>query len=459
MSVYKRKELPGLFKKIASGETDRMYLLFGERYLCRQAVDELIGHILPDEKARQGALTLVEGDREDPGNTLNQMRTFSMFGGRRVIRVMDSRLLHSKIVAKDLWDKAVENFSRNDREGAYRYLAQVLEIGNVTPDEFDGLTAAVWKSRFGFDRPQEEIGWAVEILSGSPVVPGTKTPSSSGKDITELYMQAFSEGLPAGNILILVTEAVDKRKKFYKYISEQGTVIDLSVETGSGKAAADGQNEVLREIVNRVMAENGKRIEPKTLELLLERVGFHPVAAALESEKLVLYAGDRNIVGLEDLNAVVGRTREEAIYELAEVFSDRNLGRTLLISERLQENGVHPLAIIASLRNHLKKMMLVRSMQELDNPGYKPGMSFPAFKDGYLDRLKKSRVEWPKELSGHPYGLYMTFKKAEKFSLALLTRSMSVLLDAEYNLKGSGLTGKIVLENMFFRLMDDRFPA
>lgn len=459
MGVFKRKELAGLFKKIDSGTTGQIYLVHGERYLCKQAADDLLEHILPDKNIRQGALSLIEGDREDVGNTLNQLRTFSMFGGRRVIRVMDSRLLLSKVVARDLWERAKNCFSKNDREGSARNLSQVLEIGGIAAEELDTISAAAWKSRFGFAHPKNDIKWAIEILSGQESGENLEPPSSSGKDITDQYMQALTEGLPGGNILVLVTEAVDKRKKFYKFIAEHGTVIDLAVDTGATKAATDSQREVLRDIVNKVLDENSKRMEPRCMDLLLERVGFHPVAAALECEKLVLYAGERDSISVDDLNKTVGRTKEEAIFELAEVFSDRNLPRILLISSRLQEKGVHPLAIIATLRNHLKKLMLVRSMQELESPGYQRGISFPAFKSGYLERLKKTRDEWPKELSGHPYGIYMTFKKAEKFTLKFLTNAMNTLLDAEYNLKGSGIPDKLVLENLFFRLMDDRFPS
>ncbi|MFO7606656.1 MAG: DNA polymerase III subunit delta [Desulfurivibrionaceae bacterium] len=452
MATYKRQQLPDLLGAIAKGDSTQVYLIFGERYLCRQASEQILERLLPDEKQRAGALVLIDGDREEPGKTLNQLRTYSMFGGRRVIRVMDSRLLHSKVVAKTLWEKAVKHYRDNDPAAAGRYLGQVLEIGGMTPADLEELPAAAWKNKLGFPRPQENLSWAAEVLEKKGA--GEETSAArGGQDIIELYARAFDEGLPSGNILVLVADAADKRKKFYKYIAEHGSVVDLSVDSGTNKAAAESRKEVLTEIVRRTLAEFNKKIEPRVLETFLERVGFHPVAAALESEKLALYVEERDRITVEDLNQVIGRTREEAVYELSEAFSDSDLPRTLAISGRLLESGLHPLVIVAALRNHLKKMLIVCSLRDLDDPCYAPGLSFPAFKGGYLDRLKQEQPEWPKDLPGHPYALYMMFRKVEKFRTLSLVKALSELLEAEYRLKGSGLPEKTVLENMFFRLL------
>jgi DNA polymerase-3 subunit delta len=451
MTSYKRQELPDLLQAIDKGLISQVYLVFGERYLCQRAADQILDHLLPNESQRSSNLILVDGDQEEPGQTLNQLRTYSLFGGRRVIKVMDSRLLHSKVVAKTLWEKGVKQYQNNDLEAAGRYLRQVLDIGGMTPADLEELPASTWKNKLGFARPQGDLAWVDEVLEKTGST--DEAAAVGGQNITDLYTKAFDEGLPSGNILILVTDAADKRKKFYKYLTKQGSVLDLSVDTGTNKAAADSQKEVLTDIVRRTLAESNKKMDPRALEIFLERVGFHPVAAALESEKLALYTEDRATITVDDLNEVIGRTREEAVYELSEAFSNRDLATTLVINGRLLENGLHPLVIIATLRNHLKKMLIISSMRDLDSPSYSPGLSFPAFKGGYLERLKSGRADWPKDLPGHPYALYMMFRKVEKFQTPTLTKALSELLAAEYRLKSSGLSEKIILESMFFKLL------
>jgi DNA polymerase-3 subunit delta len=453
MTVYKRRDMPGLLKNIAQSQTSQLYLIFGERYLGRQAATEILDQLLPDEKQRAGSLLMVDGDREEPVQTLNQLRTYSLFGGRRIISVMDSRLFLSQAVGKPLWDKACQSHQKNDLEATGRYLRQVMEIGEMTGSDLEELPEKTWKTKLGFDRPDEDLSWVNEVL-GKTETSGKETPPAGKQDITDQYMEAFDAGLPGGNTLILITETVDKRKKFYKYISTKGTVLDLSVDTGFSQAATTSQKEVLADIVSRTLAGFNKKIDSsRTMDIFLERVGFHPVAAALESEKLAFYTEDRDKVTVADLNEVVGRTREEAVFELSEAFSNRDLATALLITGRLIEKGLHPLAIVGTLRNHIRKMLLISAMQDLDNPAYSSGLSFPAFKGGYLERLKKERQDWPKDLPGHPYALYMMFKKTEKFSTAELKRALSELLAIEYSLKSSSLPDKIALESLFFRLL------
>lgn len=458
MPIYKRQEIPALLQAIDKGDTSQIYLVFGERYLCQQATDQILKHLLPNEGQRSGNLVLIDGDQEEPAQTLNQLRTYSLFGGQRVIRVMDSRLLHSKVIAKNLWEKAVKKYQDNDFGGAGRYLRQVLDIGGITPADLAELPTSTWKNKLGFGRPQGSLAWVAEVLGKAEAGDDPEVVSGS-QNITDLYTKAFDEGLPSGNILILVTDGVDKRKKFYKYLVKQGSVLDLAVDTGTNKAATDSRKEVLSDIVCRTLAEYGKKMEPRVMEIFLERVGFHPVAAALESEKLALYVEDQEKITVTDLNAVIGRTREEAVYELSEAFSSRNLATTLLISGRLLENGLHPLALIATLRNHLKKMLIIGAMRDLDSPAYSPGLSFPAFKGDYLERLKGDRTEdWPKDLPGHPYALYMMFRKVEKFTTRAMIKALSELLATEYRLKSSAMPEKIILESMFFKLLGQR-PA
>jgi DNA polymerase-3 subunit delta len=450
MAILKRAELTGLFKAIDQGEKAPVYLVVGERFLCQQAAGALVEHLLPDQRQRASCLTQLDGDQEEPGQTLNQLRTYSLFGGRRVIKVTDSRLLFSKVVGKTLWERAAQGQENNDLATAARCLRQFLELEGLSGAELLELSASAWQGQLGFARPSGDLGWIGDLAGNGPAGGGTK----GGGDVAEQYMDALREGLPGGNILILTAEAADKRKKLYKCIAEVGAVLDLTVDGGSGRAAEKVRTEVLEEVVKKTLAELGKTIEPKALLVLLERVGFYPVAAALESEKLALFAGERKAITVADINEVVGRTREEAIFELNEAVANQDLGAALLIAGRLREGGTHPLAIIAALRNHLRKLLAVRSLQELDHPAYSASLSSQSFESAYLDRLKKSRTApWPKELPTHPYALFMLFKKAEKFSLGRLTGALSELLEAEYRLKSSGLPDQLLLDELLLRLL------
>lgn len=457
MSLYKRQEIPTLLGKIKNGETSQIYLLFGERYLCRNAAQELIDLLLPEEKDRATGLLHIDGDKEDYNRTLNLLKTFNLFSGRKIFWVTDTKLFYSKGIAQNVWDKACEKNNLDEPGQALRYLLQMLSIASVSPQEMvaeniASLSASRWKTLFGFTRPQGDLSWARDLLAD---IPADASPAKSdGMDSSTMYTLAFEAGIPRENILILLAEAVDKRKRLYKYIKEHGVIIDLAVDAGISAAAKREQDKVARELLHSTIAGYGKDIESQAIPVFLERVGFHPVAVVMEAEKLALYVGDRAVITREDVDAVIGRTREEALFELNEAVTSGRLDDGLLILDHLQSSGVHGLAILSTLRNHLKKLLLVRSLQELKFPAYTKSLPFPVFQKSYLPKLQEGREEWTNLLwKGHPYGLYMLFRQAARFHCEDLQEGLKEILAAEYRLKGTSVDTRLIMDSLLFNLM------
>jgi len=463
MALYKRKDIPRIVKKAAQGDTSQVYLIHGERFLCRNAADELLDCLLPADEYTLGQRTNhlheIDGDRENFSRTLNLLRTYSLFPGRQVIRVTDTRLFYAKSTAKTLWDKVYTAFAAKEFASAGRCLSQFLEVAGMStddlrPDDITGLSSTRWRDLFGFAKPTENLDWVKEIIdrlqesdesSGSAA---DQSPASADR-----FIKAFGGGVPAANILLLLTETVDKRNRLYKFIKEHGIILDLTVASGGSKAARSDQEGIIKDLLQKTLTDFDKKITPKGLELLLERVGFYPVAAVKEMEKLALYAGDTATITEDDVNEIIGRTREEALYELSEALTGQRLDEALTILGRLLESGIHALAILATLRNHLKKMLLIRSAQRLDRPQYSQSMSFPVFQKQYLPSLKDGREDWSMLWAGHPYGLFLLFRPTAKFSATRLQNGLTEVLAAEYQLKGSSLPNRLVLENLLFKLI------
>lgn len=451
MAVYKRQEVPALLKGVERGEAAPVYLLFGERYLCQEIANDLVCRLLPDEALRPGSLKIIDGDQEEIGATINMLKTYSLFGARQVFRVMDSQILYSKVVAGALWDKARKGWEAKEGKKALRYLTQMLALAELAPadwekEELAACTPGRWQELFGFAKP-EDLAWVQEACAAGEGSAPAAPPKSDG---AELLTAALETGIPPGNTLILVAEAADKRKKLFKYLEKNCVVIDLSVDTGSSSAARKDQEALLKDIVQQSLARFGKKLEPRALPVLLERVGFQPVAVAMEAEKLALAVGEAETITMEDLNAMVGRTREEALYELNEAFGNHDLAASLTIAQRLQENGVHPLIVVAGLRNFLRKLLLVRAIIEHPAFAYPEGISYAAFQKGLLPRLQEALGPQQKALAGHPFAVYKGFQQAERFTLTAVKQARSDLLEAEYRLKGSGLPEYLILEDFLF---------
>ncbi len=149
---------------------------------------------------------------------------------------------------------------------------------------------------------------------------------------------------------------------------------------------------------------------------------------------------------------MVGRTREDAIFELTEALGNFASGRCLIVLDHLLSDGIHALAVVSSLRNYLRRLLIIKSLQNLDQPVWSPQMSSAEFQQVYLPALKETGA-WPDLLKTHPYALYMGFGKAAQLAQEKLKGSLSLLLEAEFKLKGSPVPGRIVLEELLISLV------
>jgi DNA polymerase-3 subunit delta len=450
MPVYDRNKVSALIKEIKTGTTQPVYLLFGDRYLCQQLAD----HIAEALCADGGTVHAIDGDTENINTTLSKLRSFSLLPGKQIFRVNDTRLFLSRKVAKSLWQRAVK--ARDDKkiERSAAYLRAMMEAGGLDSTDPDndpgGLSTSQWKKCFGFAKPGNRLDWTRELLT-DPRPKAAVSPTPAG-DPAELLQSVLEPGIPAANVLMLLAEEVDKRKKLYKFFKKNYTVIDVSVDTGSSFQAKKVQQSVLQEQVNQSLKKMGKSMAPKVAEQLFERVGFHPVAVVMETEKLALYVGDAKQITLDDLNAIVGRTRQEALFELTHSIGQKDLETALLIASRLQENGIHGLAILATLRNYTRTLLLFRALQDQKEYGVQVNMPPNVFQQQCLPELKKNE-RWKKELSGHPYAVYMQFKTASAFSLPLLTSWLQLILAAEMRLKGSPIDADTVLQHLLLSML------
>jgi DNA polymerase-3 subunit delta len=447
MALIKRSELPGLLGQGSPNPGGQVFLFFGERFLCREAADLVQAKLLADGP---GAVHAIDGDREDPGRTLSRLMSFSLLPGRQIYRVSDTRIFHSKTVAAEIWAKAVQAFQANRPGPAGKYLQSMLQAVDLKiegPATFSDIPPPEWRKVFDFDKPGDSLDWADKLVGGADAPAGGGTAN-----LADRFIEALDKGLPAGNILLLTAETVDKRQRLFTYLKKSGTVIDCSVATGAGAAAQTEQKDILREMMQKTLTEFHKKIEPQAVELFFDRVGFHPVAVVVETEKLAHYVGDRPVITGADIETMVARNREDALYELTDALGKRQTARTLDLLSRLLEQGIHELAILATLRNFLRRQLIYRSLQQRSFPVWRNGMNARDFQNNYLPALK-AEGEWSELLQGHPYALYMSFTKAAEYSCSGLKRWLALLLAAEFRLKGSSLPPRLVLEELFLTML------
>lgn len=444
MALLQRQELDSLLNTIQS-EYQQIYLFFGERYLCRESADKLQQALL---NHHTGTVYPIDGDQEDHNKTISQLSSFSLLPGLQIYRVTDSTVFVSKSVAPDIWQKAQQAYEAGKENKCIRHLRQLVSMAAI--DITEGLStmgSAEWKEAFGFAKPSEDISWADQLLQSG----AQSSAKSKAASVSQKLLEVIDKGFPKTNILILCVETVDKRQKLFTQIKKIGQAIDCSVDTGSSSGAQKAQKEILYELARKTLAEFGKQIEPRALDMLYDRVGFHPVGLVMEVEKLAFYVADRGAITTEDIEQIVGRSREDALYELTDAFSKNQIDRTISILLRLLDSGIHALAVLATMRNYIRKLLVFRSLQHLRYPQWTNGMQPNTFQNSYLPAVKEQGI-FSELLKGHPYALFMSFSIAAQYSTELLKSYLSLLLTAEFRLKGSAFDQKLILQEMFLAM-------
>lgn len=437
-------------KQIKTGSIARssLFIFYGERYLCQETADQLEQYLL---QKTAGTVNGIDGLSEDAGQTLARLMSFSLLPGLQIYRVSESRIFQSKTVIEKIWKKAQRAQLNGKIEGARHALFDMARFGNVeivadTTDNFSSITKTSWKKSFGFDKPDENISWADELLTVAP------NDSATSIDIVESYINALDKGVPQSNILILTAEAVDKRQRFFTYCKKNAVTVDCSIASGLSSAAKKDQLAIVQELLRNTLTEHGKTMSTSTAQIFLDRIGCHPAAVKNEAEKLALHAGDNKTIEAQDVQQLVGQTREDALFELTEALSKKQAARTMTMLGRIQESGIHPLAILATLRNFIRKLLQIKAVQISHTVPWQPNMSAKQFQDSYLPGLKE-RSEWKEFTKGHPFALYNNFLRAAQYSPTNLKKQLALTLKSEYRIKSCFLPDKLILEELFVSLL------
>jgi DNA polymerase-3 subunit delta len=173
----------------------------------------------------------------------------------------------------------------------------------------------------------------------------------------EQDLPAYLEDPVPSSCLLLEAERVDRRHRWVKAVQSRGAVRTCSLPSRPAE---------LRAWIEGRIREGGKRPSSGTAAALLEQIGADANRLSLEIEKLILYVSGRSQVTPEDVEAASGAGRPHAIYELTDAIGARDPGRALSVLQSLVAQGEAPLALLAGLANHLRRMLRARECRPLN---------------------------------------------------------------------------------------------
>lgn len=255
--------------------------------------------------------------------------------------------------------------------------------------------------------------------------------------------KSISEGLVPGQVLVLVTEGVDKRLKLVKTINKMGGLIEVP-----DLGPEDTERYILRKF-----REYGKSASRDVAQLLTD-LKDNLRAIGSEIEKVATYVGDAEEVTVGDIENVVGRSKHEKVYELTRTVITRDPPAALaILSELLDRPDESPIGLLYRVSREIRCLLQVRLFLDSTASGWVENMEFGAFRSTVLPRFDK----WTKDagisrrdsyLWQRPYAVYMRFKEGSGFAVGDLVRFLEGLLAANVELVSTSVAPRITLERL-----------
>jgi len=110
--------------------------------------------------------------------------------------------------------------------------------------------------------------------------------------------------------------------------------------------------------VSALLAGTGKRADPAAVERLRELIDADARALATELQKLVAFVGDRKVIEVADVNAVVTRVASDPFFALGNAVEARDLAEALAVVDRSIADGGHPIMLLSTVAGTLRRLVV-----------------------------------------------------------------------------------------------------
>jgi len=323
MSEINYRELNNYLKDRKAGDFAPVYLIYGQELLYKNSLEALVRALIPKSQ-RSLSYEPIEGTNENIKEAIERSNTYSLLSGPKVVAICDSKIFYSKQDQGRLLEKAKQAYDTNDIKKAAKYFLSLLGVLNFSYDDVSkanrSKTIKLDIDRFGDDEWIDKIvNFCIE----------NNLPIASEEDNADLLQKAVEKGFPKGNHLIITTDLVDKRRKLFKTIREQGMIIDCSVPEGDRRADRMAQKAVLSERMIEILDQVRKRMDKDAYMALYEMTGFDLRTFSNNLQKLISYVGDRKNITADDVESVLKRTKKDPIYDLTNAVSERDIEKSL----------------------------------------------------------------------------------------------------------------------------------
>ncbi len=177
----------------------------------------------------------------------------------------------------------------------------------------------------------------------------------------------------------------------------------------------------------------GKKMESRAQGTLLDLIGNDLSTLVGAIERLSLYVGDEEVIGLDAVEKLVAQTRIEDIWDYQDALAARNFPKAFSALMRLEESRQKPdeyLLLLGTIHRHFRALWTIRSLRD---------------RRMTLDQVKTI-------VGGHPFVIKRQFEQAGRIDLSVFPVVFDALSEADRRMKSSALAPSRLFERMTRRI-------
>lgn len=435
--------------ELKRGKAVACYLLYGEEeFRLRDALDKITAALIPDARDRELNLFVTDGEHEDVGSLCESLITPPLLPGRKVVVVRETRLFQSKNVLAPLIARIRERLEPDPVRAAADFMQFLALTGMQLDDLRDGgwrkIDDDTWRRIVPDDGGEGREAWlprAVELCVSRGAVP----IQEKTEEETDRLERVLAGGMPEGNHLILTAQTVDRRKRLFKAVSSVGRILNFTKIKGEAR-----QQQAVMELAAGLLEGRGKRLSAGAWAALGQKTGFSLRESLGAIEKLIVYAGEKAVIEAADVEAVIGRTKEETVFDLTGALAARNLPAALRALKDLLDQGSPPLMIMALVTKEIRFLLHAKLLLASGHlKAFGADMDYGRFQKAVYPSLKPGAGKGEEQIdlvSQHPYVVYQALKNAGRFTRSELAGFMEMLVRIDLALKSTGQEPRLLLE-------------
>jgi len=450
---------------IRGGKILPVYVVLGdEDYVMREAAQRIIEALLPG-KEKDLNLEIIAGDEEDWDRIISSLQTYPWFGQRRVIAVKNTKVFFSKFLLEEVIGKSREKYEDGNLAEAVRLYRFVL--GNQGYQKIADIPEETLSHLPGYRSDSKSETWLKAVLEECRRKRLDPIPNEDKSDKLLKTLGKDGKGIPEKNTLILITDHVDRRKSLYKVINDIGVIIDFSIPRIRRDAVEVETDEkgILFEQADRLLKSARKTIHEDAFELLVNKTGFQVGIFLSELEKVIVFLKDKPRIDPADVEAIVGRTKEDSVFDLQRAVGRRDLKKTLFYLRELMAQKDPPLALLQGISTEIRYLTVAKEFGAGTlKAKWNPRMNEETFKKTiYFPVVVKKKKEMSEKSRANIFKLpvkvlFELFKSAERYSFEELQEGLKLLMQADLKMKTLRVPPETILEETLLSLLLPPLP-